>query len=281
MEKIGGQAVINGVMMKSPGRMAIAVRKGRRIIIKARKLSLWSERLRKWIIIRGVVSLFEMLSLGIKSLNYSADIAAGNEKGKSSSSSWVMAVTTIFALALGIGLFKFLPLLAAQLLSPESYIVFNLIDGLTKIAIFIAYVYAISFFKDIHDVFEYHGAEHKAVNCYEAGKKLTVANAQKFSTVHARCGTSFIFIVLLLSIAVYIFIPKSLPFYMKLLYRLLLLPLIAGMSYEIMKLSAKFSDNPIFSAVSLPGRLIQLITTQEPDNGKVEVAIAALKKVVK
>jgi len=281
MSKIGGQAVIEGVMMRSAKKMAVAVRNPKgKIVVKVQKLNLLSERMKKWIFLRGIVGLVEMLSHGIKTLNYSADIAIG-KKGKKDKTNWfVLTLMLIFSIGLGLLIFKFLPLLIAQLINPKSNIVFNLIDGGVKMIIFVAYAYVISFMKDVRRVFEYHGAEHKVVSCYEAKKKLTVKNAKKFPTMHPRCGTSFIMIVLIISVLVYVLIPKTVPFMYKLVYRIFLLPVIAGISYEVLKLGAKYENNFFFRLFDKPGLWIQYITTKEPDNKQLEVALVALKKVL-
>ena len=281
MHKIGGQAVIEGVMMRSSNKMAIAVRNPKgKIIVKLDKLNLLSERMKKWIFLRGIVNLVEMLSHGIKALNYSTDIALGEDKKEEKTNWFFFIMIIIFSVGLGLLIFKFLPLLIAQLINPESNILFNLIDGIVKLFIFVAYVYIISLMKDIKEVFRYHGAEHKAVNCYESKEKLTVKNAKKYPTLNPRCGTSFIMIVIIVSIATYIFIPKTVPFMYKFLYRILLLPVIAGISYELLKISAKYEKNFFFRLFVKPGVWIQYITTKEPDEKQLEVALVALKKVL-
>lgn len=279
MQKVGGQAVIEGVMMRFANKMAVAVRNPKgKIIVKVEKLNLLSERIKKWFFLRGIVNLVEILAHGVKTLNYSADVATGSKKEESS---WFLFLI-IFIISLGFGLliFKFLPLLVAQLINPESNIVFNLIDGGVKLFTFVAYIYVISLMKDVRRIFRYHGAEHKAVNCYEAKKKLTVKNAKKYSTLNPRCGTSFIMVVIIVSIFTYVFIPKTVPFMYKLLYRILLLPVIAGISYEVLKLGAKYEKNFFFRAINKPGIWIQHMTTKEPDDKQLKVALVALKKVV-
>lgn len=281
MEKVGGQAVIEGVMMRSANKMAIAVRNPKdKIVVKFKKLNLLSERMKKWIFVRGIVNLIEMLVHGFKSLNYSAEIAMAEDKKKEKTSWFFFAIIFIISIGFGLLIFKFLPLLVAHLINPESNIVFNLIDGGVKLFAFVAYVYIISLMKDVKEVFRYHGAEHKTINCYEAKEKLTVENAKKYSTLNARCGTSFIIIVILVSIVTYVFIPKAVPFFYKLFYRIILLPAIAGVSYEILKISAKYEKNLFFRAFVKPGIWIQHITTKEPNDKQLEVALVALKKVL-
>ncbi len=282
MKKIGGQAVIEGVMMRSENKMAIAVRNPEgKIITKTQKLDLLSEKMKKWFFIRGIVNLIEMLSQGIKALNFSADVSLGEDYNTEKKNSWfIFLITVVFGVGIGLFIFKFLPLLVAQWINPSSNILFNIIDGSLKLLIFIAYVYGISLMKDVRRVFEYHGAEHAAVHCYEAKEKLTVKNAKKYSTIHPRCGTSFIMIVILVSVIVYTFIPMGFSFIEKLIYRILLLPIIAGIAFELLKLGAKYENNLFLKFLSRPGLWIQKITTQPPDDEQLEVALVALKKVV-
>lgn len=276
MEKsyVGGQAVIEGVMMKAQDKIAVAVRdpKGS---IKIKKLKpAFSES--KIPFIRGIVNLVFMLYIGYKSLEYSSSIQTGEKE----SSSFAIVISVLIAIVFAVLLFKFIPLAIASLLTSKfslNNFVFNLIDGFSKILIFVLYVYLISLFSDIKRVFQYHGAEHKAVACYEHGKKLTVENVRKFSTLHKRCGTTFIFLVLFVSIFVYVFIPADYSFWAKLGLRLLLLPVIASLSYEILRLGARFN---FLSFLTYPGLLIQKITTREPDNAQILVAIKALKAVL-
>lgn len=284
----GGQAVIEGVMMRSTNHIAIAVRKPNgKISLKKDKLKPLGERCKifAWPFIRGVFNLGEMLIYGIKAINYSANESSDEEDEQLSS--WHIVLSMVIAFAFAIALFKFVPLLLAQLASntfafvKDNYIIFNLIDGLLKILLFIAYVLVISLMDDVKRLFQYHGAEHMAVHCYEAKKKLTVANVKKYSTLHPRCGTSFILIVLVLSIIIYTFIPQTVNFWSKLGLRLLLLPVIAGVSYEILRLAGKFSDNIIMRIVVWPGMMMEKITTSIPDNKQIEVSIKALEAVLK
>lgn len=281
MHKVGGQAVIEGVMMRSANKMAVAVRNPEgKIVVKFQKLNLFSERVKKWIFFRGIVNLIEMLIHGVKTLNFSADVAIGNDKKEEKSNWFVFILMLIFSFGLGLLIFKLLPLFIAQLINPNSNILFNLIDGGVKLFVFVAYVCLISLMKDVKRVFQYHGAEHKMINCYEAKEKLNVSNAKKYSTLNPRCGTSFIMIVILISILTYLFIPKTVPFMYKFLYRILLLPVISGISYEVLKISAKYENNFFFRLFDKPGLWIQKITTSEPDDKQLEVALVSLKKVL-
>ncbi|MFA4887627.1 MAG: DUF1385 domain-containing protein, partial [Candidatus Nanoarchaeia archaeon] len=208
--RVGGQAVIEGVMMKAGSNIAVAVRTpAGEIKIKKEKLR-WKES--KIPFLRGVVNLFIMLYTGMKTLSFSADIASGGE-GEVKSSSIILS--GVLALVFGLLLFKFLPLSAASLLDKKfglSSVWFNVIDGFIRFGIILIYIVLISQMKDVRRVFQYHGAEHKTVNCFEAGKELTVKNVQSFSTVHKRCGTTFVFLVVLISLFVFMLIPKSLGF---------------------------------------------------------------------
>jgi len=282
MGNVGGQAVIEGVMMRSDKKMAIAVRNPKgKIVVKVKKLDLLSARMKKWIFIRGVINLVEMLIHGVKSLNYSVEVATGEKPKKKNTTDWfTLFIVIFFSAIVGLAFFKLLPLWIAKVINPESNLLFNLIDGSVKLLLFVAYVYVISLWKDMRRVFSYHGAEHKAVHCYESKKKLTVQNAKKFSTVHCRCGTNFIAIVIMISIVVYVFIPKTVPFMYKFLYRILLLPIIASISYEVLKLGAKYENNFLMRLFDQPGLWVQRITTKEPDDKQLEVALVALKKVI-
>ena len=224
-----------------------------------------------------------MLIIGTKALAYSANIAAEEEE---EGNWWQLALSLVVGIGFALVLFKYLPLLIATRIAKistavaQSSILFALIDGVTKIVIFLLYVIMLSFSKDIRRVFSYHGAEHQAVHCYERRLSLTPNNLGKFPTMHPRCGTSYIFYVLLLSILVYAFLPNSLSIWAKYGYRLLLLPLIAGVSYELLKFAAKFQKNLFFRMLSWPGIALQRITTQPSDAKQREVAIAAMRKAL-
>lgn len=275
MDYVGGQAVIEGVMMRYKNSIATAVLKNNKIIVKKEKIKFKGS---KTPFVRGIINLVETLYIGIKTLNYSAEMQIDK---KEKSSSFTLTFSVIISVILALFLFKFIPLyitkLADKIINLSS-ISFNILDGIVKILIFLLYVYLISKLKEIKKIFQFHGAEHKVVNCYESGKKLTPKNIKNFSTAHKRCGTTFILLVLIISIFVYIFIPKTMPFYMNLALRILLLPVIASISYEILKMNAKY-NNLITKILTKPGLLIQKITTKEPDNKQIEVAIKALKAV--
>lgn len=277
----GGQAIIEGVMMRSPFKYAIAVRKpDKEIILKTGKLRSLSDRIKflKWPIFRGIINLIESLTLGLKALTYSAEQATGEEDKISNVE---MFFTILIAFVLFILIFIALPTTIARYLDKylSSLIVYNLFEGTLRIGIFLFYLYFISKIKDIKRVFEYHGAEHKVIYTYEAGEELKVDNVKKYSTLHPRCGTSFIFIVLILSILVFSLLGKQ-TLLLRITYRVIIIPLIAGLSYEILKLSAKNMDKIFIKWVVMPGLWFQKLTTKEPDAAQIEVAIKALKGVL-
>jgi len=277
----GGQAVIEGVMMRSPLKYAIAVRRpDKEIILKIGKLKSLSNKLKflKWPIFRGIVNLVESLVLGLKALTYSAEQATGEEEKINSVE---MFFTIVIAFGLFIVFFIALPTAMARYLDRylSNVIVYNLFEGLLRISIFIAYLFFISKIKDIRRVFEYHGAEHKVIYTYEAGEELNVDNVKKHSTLHPRCGTSFIFIVLIMSILVFSLLGKQ-TLLLRIAYRIAIIPIIAGLSYEILKLSAKNMNKILVKWAVMPGLWFQKLTTNEPDDAQIEVAIKALKGVL-
>jgi len=294
---IGGQALIEGVMMRGPEDVAIAVRKpDNEIIIDKKKVTSLTKKhkILGLPFVRGSVALIESLFVGINALTFSAKFfeeeGVEEEPGKFEKfltkvfgeklESVVMGVTIAFSLALTIGLFFVLPsiLLGFANRFVQSHIIKNFIEGIIRIAIFIIYILSISKMKDIRRVFEYHGAEHKSIYCYENQEELTAENARKYSTLHPRCGTNFLFIVMIVSILVFSFLgwPGML---MRILSRVILVPVIAGISYEILKLVGK-SESKFVRVLILPGLLLQKLTTREPDDSQLEVALAALKSVI-
>lgn len=276
---VGGQAVIEGVMMKSSNYLSIAVRKkNKKIKKKVEKYRFLSEtnKILGIPFIRGIVYLIEMLVVGIKALNYSANEAGEQDEQLSSLE---MAFTILLSLILVILLFIVAPFYLSKWITKDAGLLFNIIDGIIRIAIFVLYVLLISKISDIKRVFQYHGAEHKSIHTYEAGHKLTVKNVKKESTAHTRCGTSFIIIVLVISIFVFSLILSD-SWYIKLLFRILLLPVIAGLSYEFLKFSSKYSQSIFMKPLIAPGLWIQKLTTREPDASQIETALAALKAVL-
>lgn len=286
---IGGQAVIEGVMMRAPRSMAIAVRRpSGEIVVKKDQVVPLSERFPviKLPIVRGAVALFSSLVIGITALNFSANEAMVEEEKADQAkeiSSWAMAGTMAVAFGFGILLFFILPLYLTRLLTPvigDSNIVFNLVDGVIRVAVFILYIIAISRMDDIQRVFQYHGAEHKSIFAFEAGDELTVENVRKYSCLHPRCGTSFLLIVMLVSIVIFSLIPKLWPFYLKAGSRIVLLPIIAGVSYELLKWSAKHDQLPLVKFLISPGLALQRLTTREPDDSQLEVAIRSMEEAL-
>ncbi|MBI2660374.1 DUF1385 domain-containing protein [Candidatus Woesearchaeota archaeon] len=290
---VGGQAVIEGVLIRGPSKYVIAVRKKAKIMSKKGKIRKKSA-IYKLPFIRGFVNLAEMMVLGTKALMWSADqqLEKDEKIGKKE-----MAFSFIFAILFGAGIFIALPYIVTNLIGfyeETKPLLFNLIDGVIRISFFLLYIVAISLMKDVKIMFQYHGAEHKAIHCYEKGKKLSVANVKKFTTLHPRCGTAFIIIVLVVAILIFsVLTPVILMIFPKLLsihafprrlililIRFSLFPLIAGISYEFLKFSAKYESKPIMKIFIWPGLLMQKITTQEPNNRQIEVAIYSLKKLL-
>jgi uncharacterized protein YqhQ len=288
MEKIniGGQAVIEGVMMRAPRSLAIAVRRpSGEIVVKRDLVVPLGERypVVKLPIVRGAVGLFSSLVTGIKALNFSANEALAEGEEKEELSSLAMGGTMAVAFGGGILLFFVLPLYLTKLLIPvigTSNLAFNLVDGVIRVAVFLLYIWSISRMEDIQRVFQYHGAEHKSIFAFEAGKELTVENVRGYSCLHPRCGTSFLLIVMLVSIVVFSCIPKAWPFYFKAGSRVFLLPLIAGISYEFLKWSAKNDQSPLVRMIIAPGLALQRLTTREPDDAQLEVAIRSLEEAL-
>lgn len=280
MEHIGGQAVIEGVLMKNKDRIAIAVRKpNRKISIRKEKYNSITKKLKflAWPFFRGIVVLFEMMVLGIKALTYSANESLGEEEEKLTTKEIV--VTMLLALTFGIGIFFLLPLFITTLFKGLEGVLFHLVDGIIRVIFVMLYIVGISFLKDVRRLFEYHGAEHKAVNCYENKQKLNVANVKKYPTMNSRCGTSFIFYVLVVSVIVFSLVPSK-NFLILFASRILLLPVIAGVSYELLRFSNKHKKNWLLGMFIYPGLLLQKITTKEPNEKQIDVAIKALKEVL-
>lgn len=290
---VGGQAVMEGVMMRAPHSYCVAVRRPDGVMVTTEEpLARVSEKypIFKYPIFRGVGTLGQAMSLGVKALRFSADVAMQAEAEKEGKSSdevkkageipaWAMTLNLVFSFVFFIALYKFVPLLLTTQLQrffPElsNRIVFNLVDGVIRMAIFVAFMWMISLWADIRRVFEYHGAEHRVVFNFESGQPLTVENAQRFVTWHPRCGTSFLLVVMLVSIVVYALIPVD-TFWAKMLVRVLALPLIAGLSYEMIRFAARHRGG-LLATLTAPGLWLQRITTQPPTNDQTAVAIRAL-----
>lgn len=277
---VGGQAVIEGVMMRGPELTATAVRDpSGKIQVEVKPVHSISERfpILKKPFIRGTVSLIESLVIGMKSLSYSAKMAGEEDEQLTDKE---MAGTIVFALVLASILFIAIPTGAAKLFHviTADPVFLNLMEGFLRLIIFLAYIWGISRMKDIRRVFQYHGAEHKTIHCYEAGLPLTVANVQQFSRLHPRCGTNFLLIVMLVSIFVFAFLgwPSLAE---RIASRILLLPVVAGISYEIIRLAGR-SDNKIIQTAIKPGLWLQYLTTRPPADDMVEVAIESVKAVL-
>jgi uncharacterized protein YqhQ len=298
---IGGQAVIEGVMMRSPHFIAVAVRRSnKRIVIRNLPYFGMSAKLRflRKPVLRGVVTLLESMIQGIDALSYSANIAADTQDKGEELSGWAIAGSISTAFVLGMGLFVALPHFVTALVTSNQAIhltaqspLFHLIDGGLKIAILLTYVYLIAMMNDIHRVFQYHGAEHKSIYAFEAGLDLTVENARKFTTLHPRCGTSFLLFLVLISIGAFSIIfplfnlttvfahPLLNHVFMILVKMVLMLP-VAGVAYEFIKACAFRMENPVFKVLMWPGLMLQKLTTREPTDDQLEVALASLRQVL-
>ena len=293
--RIGGQAVIEGVMMKNMDRYAVSVRKpDGKIETKVEECVSFAEKhpLFKLPILRGMVNFLESMVIGMQTLNYSASFYEDEEEqteGKTEqflekflgekAEKVIMGIVLVFSLAISIGLFMILPYIASEaagkLIHNEYGIL--LMEGVIRIAIFLGYIVLISQMEDIKRVFMYHGAEHKTINCLEAGVELTTENVDNYSRLHKRCGTSFIFIVMIISMVFFFFIRVD-TIWLRIVLRLLFFPLVAGVSYEFIRLAGS-SDHPLVQIFSKPGLALQKLTTKEPDHSMIEVAIASVEGV--
>jgi len=292
--QVGGQAVIEGVMMRSPKSFTVAIRKSNgQIMIKKEPYIALVERFKflKIPIIRGAVVLIESLYLGIKALSFSAEEAMEEENPETKTldtkkekkeetfvTLWLI-LSLLMGFSLALFIFFYLPLILVDLTGVKGGFLFNLIDGLIRITFFLIYIWAISLWKSMRRVFEYHGAEHKSIFAFEAGEDLTPENIKKYSTHHPGCGTSFLLVVMVISILVFMFLGRPHTISER-LTRLLFVPLIAGISYEFTRLSRKRKNSKIVKILTAPGLWLQKITTKEPDEKQLKVAIAALKSAL-
>jgi len=290
---VGGQAVLEGVMMRSPHAWAIACRKpSGEVSTHSEPLERLSEK-RKWMawpVVRGVVTLGHAMTLGFRALKFSANVALDElqpepapDKKNLEISGWMAAVNVVISVGFFIFMYKFLPLLAATELKHVNplfgqQIIFNFVDGAIRIALFLFFIWGVSLWRDIHRVYEYHGAEHKTVYAFENGDALEIAAVQKYSTYHPRCGTSFLMTVMLISILVYTLVPVT-TFWARFAVRIALLPVIAGVSYEIIRFAAKHRGS-LFALMTAPGLWLQRITTQPPADGQAQCAIIALNQAM-
>ncbi len=291
---IGGQAVLEGVMMKNKDDYAVAIRKSNGEIdveVDVFRGTLHGKKITKVPFIRGVFNFIDSMRLGMKTINYSASFyddeeaketvidKALNKLSGGKGEKIMTTLVTILSVALAVGLFILLPYFLSSLL--DDYVrnasLLALIEGAIRIVIFLLYIIAISLMKDIHRLYQYHGAEHKCINCIEKGRPLTVHNVMRSSRIHKRCGTSFMFLVVFVSIILFFFIRVDNPAY-RILFRIALIPVIAGISYEIIRLAGR-SNNFLVLLISAPGLLLQRLTTKEPDEGMVEVAIASVEAI--
>lgn len=287
---VGGQALIEGVMMRADNRIAIALRQPSGDVTSSVQIvQPATGRLWKLPILRGMSALYQSMKIGIGALNKSAESFGVEEE--SPFENWLkdkfgdraekisMALTMLMSLAMAIGFFMILPTVLTGFFKPyiSHPVLLSLTEGLIKMGLFVIYIFAISRLKDIKRVFQYHGAEHKSVFTYEAGEELTVENARRFSRLHPRCGTSYVFFVLALSILVFSFVSwASVP--LRVVLKVVFLPLVAGLGYELLKFTAK--ENPLVRVLRQPGLWLQRITTAEPDDAQLEVALAALRLAV-
>jgi uncharacterized protein YqhQ len=294
--QVGGQAVIEGVMIRSETHIATAVRRAdKTILVKTKPYTPLSKRVKvfSWPVLRGFIALFEMMGIGISSLNFSAetagqdiDIQNGKEITETKSNTLLLIFSIVFALGVGIAFFFFLPLWITSLFGVQKdALLFNLVAGGIRVTMFVTYVWILTMFKDFRRIFEYHGAEHKTIWAYEKKEEVTVENASKYTTLHPRCGTSFILIVALFAILIFAIAdtiyqlnaghpPQLL---VRFAIHFALLPLVSGGSYELLKLSGKTRDNRITKFMIKPGLWLQLITTKEPSAEQLEVAVVAVR----
>jgi uncharacterized protein YqhQ len=285
MKNIGGQAVIEGVMMKGGKGWTVAVRSPKGEIHVKREQLNKLPLIFRLPLLRGFIALFHAMFIGIKAIEFSAGKAYEEEDGKDLSPV-AIGLTIVLSMLLGVALFILLPLYATKLLGAvfatvsKSSLMFNFVDGIIRVCVFLLYIVGIGMWKEMRRIFEYHGAEHKVIHAYETGKDLTFVNIRDHSPLHPRCGTSFLLIVMVISIFTFSFIPQAWPFTYKFLARIVLIPLIAGISYEFLKLSAKMENNPIMHILIQPGLLLQRLTTREPDESQIEVAVKALEEVL-
>ncbi len=280
--KLGGQAVVEGVMMRSNNYISTAVRcENGQIKKRTRKFNSLTEtnKIAKLPIIRGLIMLFELMILGLKEISWSAENSTNEEPLTKKE----MILTFLLSLVIVLSLFVLLPWFLANTITITSTpLGVNIVDGIIKIMLFTGYLLIISLLPDIKRLYQYHGAEHKTLACYESKRKLTPQNAKKFSRIHPRCGTTFIFIVFLIGILIYLLIPQGTGFWGNYLWRILLLPIIAGLAYEIIRLEAKYyNKSRIVRILMWPGLQFQKLTTKEPSLKQLDVAITSLNECMR
>ena len=279
---IGGQAVIEGVMMRSPSRIATAVRNPQKeIVIRAEDYISLSKRHRLLNIpvVRGAVALIETLVIAIRALSFSADQAAPDGKGEKGMGVFQISLTVLLAFALGISIFFYLPLVLTEWIGFESGLLFNIVDGLFRLAFMLLYIFLITRWKEMQRIFEYHGAEHKTIFAFETEREVSVESAGRYPTVHPRCSTSFLLLVVIVSVLIFIFLGKPDSIGDRLL-RFAFIPAIGGVSYELLRLSSNPRFSRIMRFMVWPGLFMQRYTTREPDQDQLEVAVAALRACI-
>ncbi len=295
---IGGQALLEGLLMIGPENSAIAVRKPDGEIVLEKNPLPKKSKIQKIPLVRGSVNLFKQMIVGVKALMYSADFVDLEDESEKEPSKFdafieklfkdkgkdaVIYVSVIISLAFSIGLFILLPNLLAGLINLKkegaNVILYNLFEGVIRIVIFFLYIYLATLLDDIKRVWQYHGAEHKTIHCYEHEEELTVENVRKYTTKHPRCGTSFLFLVMIISIIIFSFLGLHNPI-INLLLRLLMIPVVAGVAYEVQRFAGRHTDWLLMKIINAPGMLFQFLTTREPDDSQIEVAIVAMKNVM-
>lgn len=279
----GGQALIEGVMMRGKHTQAMCARlEDGRIVSEVEEFTLLSQR-NKFLglpLVRGVCSMIDSLISGMQAIVWSTNVSLAEDEEEEELSPMEIAVTLIISLGLGVLLFFLLPVVIAHFLQPliPGNFLQNIFEGIVRVGVFLLYLVLITRMKEIRRVFQYHGAEHKTIHCYEAGEELTPENAMKHTRLHPRCGTSFLFIVMVISIFVFALVGVE-NFAWRLLSRVILLPVIAGVSYEVLRFCGKHMDKAWVRAIAWPGMQLQRLTTAEPDRSMLEVAIHSLQKV--
>ena len=279
--QVGGQAVIEGVMMRSKHFWALAVRRPDKTIstkiYKNSSLTV-NNKFLGFIFVRGVVNLIESMALGFRALSYSVNESTEEDIQFSKKE---MTIAIIIAIVFAVGVFFVAPTLIGRSFSSyfPNTIVYNLMEGLVRIGLFLGYILIVSRLKDIKRIFQYHGAEHKTIQAYEQGETIKLENVKKHTTVHVRCGTSFLLIVMVVAIVIFALLGRP-PLPLRILYRILLMPVVAGISYELIKLAGKFSKYKIVNILFYPGLLLQKVTTREPDDSQIEVAMSSFTRVI-
>ena len=278
----GGQALLEGVMMRHGNKIAAAVRRpDKEIVFQEREYIPLTKRYKilGWMFIRGTITLFEMMIVGIKCLMFSAEVALSEEEKKPKG--WEMYLSFVISFTVAIFFFVIVPAFFFTKIKffVPNLILLNILEGCVRLGIFLCFLSATLLMKDMRRTYMYHGAEHKTVFAWEHGQELTVENVKGFSTRHPRCGTSFILFVMIVSILVFSLLGRP-DFLHRVLYKILLLPVVAGISYEAIRFTGKYSHSKLVQLLSWPGLMLQKITTREPSDDQIEVAIAAMKKVI-